>query len=77
MKSHCARTRSCEGVSPCEGVCVIGCECVRVAPKVPSCLLSANFYIVNVFMRVCMCVCLQIRSLSALLVVLLHAAIYD
>lgn len=56
---------------------MIGCECVRVAPKVPSCLLSANFYIVNVFMRVCMCVCLQIRSLSALLVVLLDAAIYD
>lgn len=37
--------------------CGCGCVCVRVAPKVPSCLLSANFYIVNVFMRVCMCVC--------------------
>lgn len=43
----------------------------------PSCLLSANFYIVNVFMRVRLCVRLQIRRLSALLVVLLHAAIYD
>lgn len=45
-----------------------------VAPKVPSCLLSANFYIVIVFMRMC---AYEIRRLSALLVVLLHAAIYD